>query len=174
MSSTALLCNHCGAPLDVPDAARYATCGHCGSRLAIQRNRSAAWTEVAGQIAEDTGQINEGVALLTLQAELERLDREWEMQQAQGHGRRRKRGKDGDTIGAFIGLIIPLFVLYMIFGQGELAPSIVLVVILVIAGIVAVRTGAVARLLGPGMTEEDYQRRRADLVRRIEERGGSL
>ncbi len=174
MSTTELLCNNCGAPLAVPDTARYATCAHCGSRLAIQRSESAAWTEVAEKIADDTGRINEGVTLLTLQAELERLDREWEMQQGQAPSRRRRNGKPESALGAFFGLIIPLFVLYMIFGKGEVAPSIVLVVILMIGGVVAARTGAFARFLGSGLTESDYRRRRAELVRRIEERGGAL
>jgi DNA-directed RNA polymerase subunit RPC12/RpoP len=173
MPTTSLLCDNCGAPLDVPDTARYATCGHCGSRLAVQRNATAAWTEVAERIAGDTGRINEGVTLLTLQAELERLDREWEMQQ----GKVSRRGKDGKpetAVGAFIGLLVPLFVLYMIFGKGELAPTIVLLAILAIGALAALRSGAIARILGSDLTESDYQRRRAELVHRIEERGGTL
>ncbi len=173
MSATSLACNGCGAPLDVPAAARYATCAHCGSRLTIQRNDSAVWTGVAERIAGDTGRINEGVTLLALQAELERLDREWQMQREAPAARRGKDGKPESALGGLIGLAIPLFVLYMIFGKGELAPTILVVVILALFALVALRTGALSRFLGAGMTESDYQRRRAELVRRIEELGGA-
>ena len=173
MSTTGLACNGCGAPLEVPANARYATCAHCGAHLAIQRNESAAWTEVAERIAGDTGRINEGVTLLTLQAELERLDREWQMEHEAPTVRRGKDGKPETALGALIGLIIPLFVLYLIFGQGDTMPAIVLVVILSLAALLALRTGALSRLLGTGLTESEYQRRRTEIVRRIEELGGT-
>jgi hypothetical protein len=173
MSTIGLACNHCGAPLDVPEAAKFATCAHCGSRLTIYRNESAAWTEVAERIAADTGRIGEGVTLLTVQAELERLDREWQMQQERG-GRRGKDGKPETALGAMIGLAIPLFVLYMIFGKGDPSATAVLVIILVVVGVIALRTGGLAGLLGTRLTEAEYQRRRADLVRRIDDLGGTL
>jgi hypothetical protein len=169
MSTTGLACNNCGAPLDVPDTARFATCAHCGSRLTVRRNDTAAWTEVVEQIAGDTGRINEGVTLLALQAEVERLDREWQMQQATPTLGRRKDGKPESIVGVVIGLAIPLFAIYMIFGKGELMPTVVLVLILILAAFLALRSGALARLLGSGLTESDYQRRRAELIRRIDE-----
>jgi hypothetical protein len=173
MSTTGLACNGCGAPLDVPAAARYATCAHCGSRLTIQRNETAVWTELAERIAGDTGRINEGVTLLALQSELERLDREWQMQHEAPAGRRGKDGKPEGALGALIGLTIPLFAIYMIFGKGELSPTILIVVILGLFALVALRTGAFGRFLGTGLSEADYQRRRTELVHRIEELGGT-
>lgn len=177
MTTTALACNQCGAPLDVPAAANYATCAYCGSKLRVHRNATAAWTEVAERIAADTSRIGDGVTLLTVQAELERLDREWQMQAGTARSDRRGHGDDkhdDSALGALIGLLIPLFAIYMIFGKGEVGPTLVLLVILAVAAVVALRTGALTRLFGPHLTEAEYQRRRGELVRRIEELGGTL
>ena len=41
MNAETLNCNNCGAPINVPAAAKYATCAHCGTQLAIRRTDSA-------------------------------------------------------------------------------------------------------------------------------------
>jgi hypothetical protein len=172
---TSLDCDRCGAPLDVPPTVRRVTCAHCGTPLTIQRNDSATWTEVAERIADNTGRIGDGVTLLTLQAELERLDREWQMQ-ARPRPRKGKPGADSDDpLGKLIGLAVPLFAIYMIFGRGQsVFEGLLLVIVLVICGMFALRSGTVARLLAPHLSEPDYRRRRAELVQRIESLGGTL
>jgi DNA-directed RNA polymerase subunit RPC12/RpoP len=45
MQLESITCNHCGAPLDVPDAANFVKCNHCDSRLAIKRTQSTTYTE---------------------------------------------------------------------------------------------------------------------------------
>jgi DNA-directed RNA polymerase subunit RPC12/RpoP len=178
MTTTELACNHCGAPLDVPNAVNFATCAYCGSKLSVHRNATAAWTEVSERIAADTSRIGEGVTLLTLQAEVQRLDREWQMRAGSATGSRRSHKDDDEhdngPLGALIGLLVPLFAIYMIFGKGETGPTLVLLVILAVAAVVALRTGALTRLFGPHLTESEYQRRRGELVHRIEELGGTL
>lgn len=66
MELVSLSCNNCGAPLEAPKTANYLTCAHCGSRLAIQRTSTAYFTEVMGQVAENTAQIAQGVQALDI------------------------------------------------------------------------------------------------------------
>jgi hypothetical protein len=99
-----LTCNHCGAPLDVPEETRFATCAHCGSRLEIHRTGSAAYTQVLDQIDRRTRNIEQEIEALRLQQELEQLDRDWERQRAELLDRdRRGRTSPPDTAGAIIG-----------------------------------------------------------------------
>jgi DNA-directed RNA polymerase subunit RPC12/RpoP len=84
MQVQALSCNNCGAPLEVPPTTAFATCGHCGSRLAIKRTENAAYTEVLGNISQNTetisrhtGQMSNDLAAIRLQNELDRLERDW-------------------------------------------------------------------------------------------------
>ena len=57
MQLISLSCNKCGAPLEAPEGANFLTCGYCGSRLAVQRNGSAYYTQVLDQIDHKTTQI---------------------------------------------------------------------------------------------------------------------
>jgi hypothetical protein len=72
-----LNCNHCGAPLSVPETARFVTCGHCHAQLAIHHEGAAVFTEVLQQIADRTANIEASVRDLRIQRDLERLDEEW-------------------------------------------------------------------------------------------------
>jgi len=65
-----LNCNQCGAPLEVPRKARFVTCSFCNSRLQIQREGAAVFTEALEEINEDLEQIKRYTALI-------RLDQEW-------------------------------------------------------------------------------------------------
>lgn len=76
MKVTSLACNNCGAPLEVAETTKFATCTHCGSRLSITHTGSAAYTEVLAQIGQHTEQMSDDLAAIRLHNELERLDRE--------------------------------------------------------------------------------------------------
>ena len=106
MELLSLACGHCGAPLEVPDGTRYATCGYCSSKLEVRRSGGAIYTEVLEAIQKRTAEIAGEVEILKLQNQLERIDREWQAE-------REKcmiRGKNGSvseptTIGAaFLGI----------------------------------------------------------------------
>ena len=75
-----LSCNHCGAPLEVPAGARFVTCAHCNSRLAVQRSGSAYYTSVLDRIEHNTEEAAEDLGVIRLQNDLGRLDREWKEQ----------------------------------------------------------------------------------------------
>ena len=73
-----LLCNSCGAPLEVPDSAKFIKCNHCNTTLKIQRSGSATTTEAIEKLTETTQDLSQQLEKLTRQSELENLDRNWE------------------------------------------------------------------------------------------------
>ena len=80
MKAISVLCNHCGAPLEIAEGVRFATCSHCGTHLKLQRKGGAAFTEVLEDIDARTRQIAEDVNALKVYEEVERIDREWELE----------------------------------------------------------------------------------------------
>ena len=77
MKLLALNCNRCGAPLEVPQKAKFLTCTFCGTQLSVQRSGGAAYTEALEELGERTEKLVDDVEVLKLQGELDRLDREW-------------------------------------------------------------------------------------------------
>ena len=77
MDLTPVTCNHCGASLQVPPAARFVTCRYCNSQLEIKRNESTITTEVLQQINQNTASMAEDLHAIRRETEIERLDREW-------------------------------------------------------------------------------------------------
>jgi LSD1 subclass zinc finger protein len=78
LKAVPLNCNHCGAPLSVPETARFVTCAHCHAQLAIHHEGASFFTEVLGEIAARTKNIEEQIEELRLEKDLERLDQKWE------------------------------------------------------------------------------------------------
>jgi hypothetical protein len=91
MKVLSLACNRCGAPLEVREKTRFATCQFCHAKLAIHQEGNAAFTEVLEQINERAGQIENRLANIELQNEVARIDREWE-QEREGYYIRGKHG----------------------------------------------------------------------------------
>jgi predicted phage tail protein len=77
-----LTCNHCGAPLQVPESANYVTCNHCSAQLAVRRSKHVAFTEQINKLAETTERLSRRVEDLSGQGKLAALDREWELKRA--------------------------------------------------------------------------------------------
>lgn len=80
MKILSLSCQHCGAPLDVPESARYITCKFCDARLEVKHEGDVAFTEQLGEIERKTDQLIDEVSRLKLQNELARIDREWDQE----------------------------------------------------------------------------------------------
>jgi len=80
VNTVPLNCNHCGAPLSVPETARFVTCSHCHAQLAIHHEGAAVFTEMLGEIAERTANIEEHLDELRLEKDLERVDAAWEQE----------------------------------------------------------------------------------------------
>lgn len=81
METLSVRCNHCGAPLQVSDATRFVTCQFCQSSLEVKRTESSIFTEEVAKIAENTGKMAESLEVIALQNEIEKLDREWGIEQ---------------------------------------------------------------------------------------------
>lgn len=104
-------CNNCGAPLEVAETAKYVTCQHCDTRLAITRTDHARFTESLDELRERTDQLSEQVESLTKQNDVEALDREWEQEKlnfmvTDKHGNTSLPTKTGSVIG---GLVVAAF-----------------------------------------------------------------
>jgi hypothetical protein len=83
MNVITLTCNHCGAPLDVPEGVNFFNCRFCSSRLAIERSASAVYTRVLEGLEQKTNEISQDLQTIKAQNEIERLDREWQVERDQ-------------------------------------------------------------------------------------------
>jgi hypothetical protein len=74
-----VLCQRCGAPLDVADeSVRFVTCAHCSTPLEIVREATQSHSKILEQIQAATEDHGRRLKVVELQNELERFDREWE------------------------------------------------------------------------------------------------
>jgi hypothetical protein len=133
MPLESLACNNCGAPLQVPPSANFATCNHCGAQLAIHRESSVSYTEKIGQIDERTERIARQLAELRYHQALENIDRDWDRQRekylvSNKNGARREPSVVGGVLTGVVAAIIGLFFLQ------HLGPWAVLIIV---AGIAA-------------------------------------
>ncbi|MHC4875216.1 MAG: hypothetical protein ACYTGL_01880 [Planctomycetota bacterium] len=166
MSLIPVACHSCGAPLEVPDEARFVTCRHCGIQLEVKHNDSAAWTEQMEAIEEQTEAISERteqlvdqVAHLQLQNAREEIDRQWDrererflIRQENGHQ------KEPSVFGAVFGASV-MAVMGIVMG-GAIHPAIgfLMVAIGLGAGIYGMQRAARFE-----QARRHYQRRKADL-----------
>lgn len=81
MNTDAVQCNQCGAPLEIPVSARFVTCRHCSSSLAVNRTPSIVTTEVIERVTNAVDQMASDVADLKRRAELQEIDEAWEREQ---------------------------------------------------------------------------------------------
>lgn len=100
-----LLCDACGAPLEVGPKARFVTCGYCDARLRVKHSESAAWTEKVERIAKKQKtlekrqrrmaakqrRLERELAVSKLRDDLEELEREWDRER-EGYMVRQKSG----------------------------------------------------------------------------------
>ncbi len=93
MTLISVSCNHCGAPLEISEETKFVTCRHCNRQLAVKHSDSSIFTEVLTQLAERTADMADDLKIIQLQNDLERLDREWEVESRQYM----IRGKNGHT-----------------------------------------------------------------------------
>lgn len=144
-------CNECGAPLDVSESARYLTCTHCGTQLAVQRTESSIFTEKLDAITEKTEEIAGNLGVIRIQNEIAQLDREWEMERQSYL----VRGKDGHmhepgTASSLVGGVLGAagFLVFSLIAGGAGAPggfvaiAVVLAVVMLISGISSANRGS--------------------------------
>ena len=78
MKLISLNCNHCGAPLDVPEKANFVTCSFCEARLKVECTGTTWSTTVLEEIQQTTKSLAEDVARLKTQSDLQMLDQSWD------------------------------------------------------------------------------------------------
>jgi LSD1 subclass zinc finger protein len=193
MTLEPLTCSHCGAPIEVPSSAKFVKCAHCGTRLVVKRTPTASYTEVLDQIGERTERMAEDLEAIRLQNELERIDREWQLQREQFM----VRSKDGSTsvpsetgsaIGSIIAVVFGVFWLFMavsifkaadsilpFFGPldvpfGCVGPFFVLFGVVFIVAALAGGFSSAAKARQYRDAEQAYQSQREEILRRLEER----
>ena len=83
MKVISLNCNHCGAPLEVPEKARFATCGFCEAKLAIEHTGNTYSTSVLEDLKETTEKIARDVAAIKSSSKIKQLDSEWQQERLQ-------------------------------------------------------------------------------------------
>jgi LSD1 subclass zinc finger protein len=102
-----LLCNSCGAPLQIPSSANYVKCNHCHTQLAVHRESGVSFTEAIDKLNQTTENLSEQVSRLAAQQELADLDREWDRRRqdlmiSDQDGRRHVPNSTASTIGGII------------------------------------------------------------------------
>lgn len=78
MPTESLICNSCGAPLDVPTSANFVSCNHCGTQLSINRSEDVTFTEQLARIEETTEALTDQLRELNNHQRLEALERDWQ------------------------------------------------------------------------------------------------
>lgn len=175
METLSVRCNHCGAPLQVSEATRFVTCQFCHSSLEVKRTEGSVFTEEVARIAENTGKMAESLEVITLQNEIEKLDREWGIEQMNSMvpGRTGPRPPGNP----WFGLVFTIFFAAGCFSMASLAsservpdvPGIFIFVpvgmglFALFAGISGVFKGETRKVAQAG-----YQQRRAEIERQLE------
>lgn len=77
METVSVLCNSCGAALEIESQSRYVTCQYCNTHLSIKKSESVVYSEVLDELRSNSQKTVEKLNLVSLQNELERIDREW-------------------------------------------------------------------------------------------------
>lgn len=172
METLSVRCNHCGAPLQVAGNTRFVTCQFCHSNLEVKRTDSSVFTEEVAKIAENTGKMAGSLEVITLQNEIERLDREWGIEQADSM----IQGGDGPRPpgNPMFGLAFAIFFAVVCFGMASFSGSFGAPGIFQLVPIGMGLFALVAGIMGvaKGQTREtartQYQQRRAELMNQLE------
>ena len=84
MTIIPVLCQRCGAPLEVADqTVRFVTCAHCNTPLEIVREATQSHSRILEQIQAATEDHGRRLEVIELQNDLERLDRDWMVKQSE-------------------------------------------------------------------------------------------
>lgn len=165
MSLERMICDSCGAPLDVPESARYVTCRHCQTHLRVRRDESVHYTEQLEQIEQHTRKISERLDNVSAYQKVEALDREW-MIQREGYKTYSKNGSQiPSTFGAVVGgIAITIFGLFWMMNASRHSSGMAFFGVLIIGAGVVMSVYQFASAIRYQEAESRYQQRRARLL----------
>jgi len=160
-------CNGCGAPLEVGADTKFVTCSHCGAQLAIKRTASSSYTELLEGIDRKADAITEQLAEITRHNEIERIDREWELERTQfmstnRNGNRSEPNAIGGLLAAAVGGLFGLFWIVKALDIGGGAFSLFGLVFVALA--IYVGVSSVSGSMKYMEAKDRYQRRRAAVL----------
>ncbi len=168
METLSVRCNHCGAPLQVAENTRFVTCQFCQSSLEVKRTDSSVFTEEVAKIAENTGKMAGSLEVITMQNEIEKLDREMGLQQLPTSAKKGS-GVAGGIVGAAFGIFFAVVCFLMASGFSSAGAGMFTIVPVGMGIFGLVMAGAA--LIGGVNHEADrskYQERREELERKLE------
>jgi hypothetical protein len=173
MGTQAVNCNNCGAPLEVGEATKYATCGFCGSQLEIRRSGGALYSDVLQTVSHRTAAIAEDLETIRLQNELERLDREWMLERdtytvRDGQGGSHRPGVAGGVAVLVFGAIFGLFWIGVTMAAG--VPCVALFGLVAIGVAVAAGISILSKAGACERAEAAYRSRRHSILRELQAR----
>lgn len=124
-----LVCNSCGAPLQVPSSAKFVTCAHCSSQLQIRRTESATYTELLADLAEKTEELSERIDDLAANSELNAIDSKWRIERESlmvrdNHGNSHVPTKGSSMVAGIIVTLFGCFWTVMAISITSSAPSV--------------------------------------------------
>ncbi|MBL9179934.1 MAG: hypothetical protein JNM65_17870 [Verrucomicrobiaceae bacterium] len=171
METLSVRCNHCGAPLQVAENTRFVTCQFCQSSLEVKRTDSSVFTEEVAKIAENTGKMAESLEVLTVQNEIERLDRDHAPERMEEMSKHASPGMR--TAGGCVGIVFMLiFTSCGLFFATEAGAPLIFQIAgggFVLIGIIALVSMLMRAAGGGGSPRtEDYRRKRDELERQLE------
>jgi hypothetical protein len=178
MTTRKVCCQGCGADLQIDEGIRFVTCNYCNARLEVVHDATVTHTRLLDQIEKTTRQMAGNLKVIELQNDLERLDREWQIEREGWM----VRNKDGSTsepgavssiIGGIIAIGFGIFWIIMTSSVG--APGIFSLFGLVFIGAAIFgMVGASNKASGYNSAVQVYEQRRRSLIQRLEsERSGS-
>jgi DNA-directed RNA polymerase subunit RPC12/RpoP len=174
METLSVRCNHCGAPLEVGGETRFVTCQFCHSQLEVKRTDSTVFTEEIRQIAQTTQRMTGQLEVIELQNDIERLDREWMAANPVSfdkHGRPISQpGPVGSIFGLVFAVIFAIVCFSMAGSMGAVGGGGFISIVPVGMGIFAIAAGILGMVKSGNhqTAREAYQRRRAELVAKLE------
>jgi hypothetical protein len=176
VQAVSVSCNHCGAPLQIPQDTRFASCSYCGARLEIFHQGGAAYSRVLDDIDQRTKRIEASVEELKHHEQLDQLDREWMLSRDQYMIRDRNGNAslpNGGGGGAIFGSVFAAIfgVVWIGFAMSMGAPfffplfGVVFVIAAIVGGISAsTKASEFAR------AQERYQRNRRQILSNLQDR----
>lgn len=168
MELNSISCGNCGAPLRVPAEARFVTCNHCQSHLAVKHSDSVTWTEKLGELDERTERLEDELSELRYETALQRLDREWERERetymiTSKNGRRHVPTVGGAIFGGVFAGGMGLFFMIMMAGSRGGGGAMGLFGLVFIAVGIGIAIHSYVKAQDYLAAESRYRRRRAQL-----------